>query len=128
MRFILPILIGTLLLILWWTNPDETQFSDFLADEVSEIAGDAGEEAGGAMNFLTQRLGREIGDLAGQALGRQASGMFERESYGVASTYELDLNGRASGGTWKFVGVAGQFFPIEKPDDLETLVRNQFAR
>ena len=128
MRFILPILIGTLLVILWWTNPDTTQFSNFLADEVSEITGDVGEQAGGARDFLTERLGREVIDLAGQALGRQASGLFERKSYGVASTYELDLNGRASGGTWKFVGVAGQFFPIEEPEKLESLVRNQFAR
>ena len=128
MRFVLPILLGTLLLILWWTNPDEPQFTNFLADEVSQIAGDMGEQAGGAINFLTARLGRATGERAGQVLGREASNLFERKNYGVVSLYELDLNGRASGGTWTFIGVAGQFYPIEEPENLESLVRNNLAR
>ncbi len=132
MRFILPVLIGTLLLVLWWFNPNEDQFAVFLTDEIRTVAGDAGEEAGraagGAMGFLTGRLGREVGDAAGRAAGREASSRFERESYGVASTYTLDLNGRRPEGEWVFLGAAGQFFPLKQPEDLQSLLRDQLAR
>ena len=131
MRFGLPILIGTLLVVLWWFNPTEEQFQEFLTEEIRGIASDAGADAGrtagGAMGFLTERLGRAAGDAAGRAAGRQASGMFERESYGVASMYTLDLNGRREGGEWKFLGIAGQFVPIDQPENLDVLVRDQLA-
>ncbi|MEM6327807.1 MAG: DUF4359 domain-containing protein [Bacteroidota bacterium] len=127
MRFLLPILIGTLLVILWWTNPEDEQFTSFLVDEVVTIVGDLGEDAGratgGALGFLTERLGRAAGEAAGTVAGRAASQEFERSNYGIASTYTLDLNGRASGGEWTFLGVAGQFVPIKEPENLETLVR-----
>ncbi|OZC04178.1 hypothetical protein [Rubricoccus marinus] len=132
MRIVLPILIGTLLLVLWWFNPNEDQFAVFLTDELRAVAGNAGEQAGeaagGAVGFLTGRLGRAVGDAAGRAAGREASGLFERENYGIASTYELDLNGRREGGEWVFLGIAGQFVPIKQPEDLQTLVRDQIAR
>lgn len=128
MRFVLPALLGTLLLILWWTNPGEEEFSAFLSDEVSQIVGNAGEAGGGAMGFLTDRLGRAAGEALGGILGGAAASEFERSNYGVASTYTLDLNGRASGGTWTFLGIAGQFVPTEQPENLETLVRDMVSR
>lgn len=132
MRFIVPVLLIVLGAVLWMTNPGEEQFTEFLTEEVTQIAGNAGAEgagaAGGALGFLTERLGREVGETLGAAIAREASTKFERSSYGVASTYTLDLNGRASGGTWEFVGVAGQFYPIEQPENLETLVRDMLAR
>ncbi|MEM1056979.1 MAG: DUF4359 domain-containing protein [Bacteroidota bacterium] len=128
MRYVIPVLIGTLVAILWWTNPQEDQFTKFLADEVSGIVGDAGEDAGGALGFLTERLGRAAGDALGDIVGAAAAREFERSDYLVASTYTLDLNGRASGGTWTFLGIAGQFVPTEQPENLETLVRDMMSR
>lgn len=132
MRLVLPILIGTLLVVLWWFNPTEDQFQDFLTQEirtmVSNAGAEAGRTAGGAMGFLTERLGRAAGDAAGNVAGREASSMFERESYGVASTYTLDLNGRRPDGEWTFLGIAGQFVPVNKPENLEQLLRDQLAR
>jgi len=132
MRFVLPILLGTLLIVLWWFNPKEEQFTDFLTQEISALTANAGEEAGratgGVTSVLAGRLGRAVGDAAGRAVGREASGMFERKSYGVASMYTLDLNGRRPEGEWKFLGIAGQFVPIEQPENLQQLIRDQLAR
>lgn len=124
MRFVLPVLIGTLVLVLWWFNPSQDQFKDFLGEEVSARMGQAAEDAGSATGFLTERLGRAAGDAAGRAIGRGAADQFERNSYGVASTYTLDLNGRRPGGEWQFLGIAGQFVPTKTPENLETLVRD----
>ena len=130
-RFILLILIGTLVSLLVVLNPNEEDFSVFMSDTAAEVMGDAGaaagEAGGGALGFLTERLGREAGEAAGSELGRRASGLFERSNYVLGSVYTLDLNGRREGGEWTFVGVASQFFPISEPDDLPRLLANRLA-
>ncbi|HIG75811.1 MAG TPA: DUF4359 domain-containing protein [Bacteroidetes bacterium] len=132
MRFLLFGLILALAALLWWTNPEEEQFTTFVTEEVTERLGNVGADgaraAGGAMGFIAERLGREAGQAIGGALGRAASEEFERSNYLVASTYTLDLNGRASGGEWTFLGIAGQFFPLEQPENLETLIRDLTSR
>ena len=123
-RFILFILFGTLLSALFVMNPGEEAFGEFLSTKVSEIGGDLGEDAGGgALGFLTERLGRAAGETAGAAAGARASRLFERSNYLIASTYTLDLNGRREGGEWQFLGIAGQFVPTKKPDDLPRLIQ-----
>ena len=123
MRFVGPILFFTLLGALWFFNPGPDQFSAFLSEEIAERLGEAGEDAG-AMGFLNDRLGRAVTDAAGDAIGRGVAGRFERSNYLLASTYSLDLNGRREGGEWTFLGIAGQFFPLEAPENAETLIRD----
>ena len=103
--------------VLYVLNPGEEKFRDFLRVELAEQAEararEAGEQIGGSLGgaaggFLAERLGRRAGDVA--------SDLFERENYYVASVYTADLNGRQPGGAWKFLGIAGWFIPIERPE------------
>lgn len=103
--------------VLYVLNPGPEKFKEFLqvelAEQASARARAAGEsvagEAGGAITgFLADRLGRRAGSLASDA--------FTREDYKVASVYTADLNGRQPGGAWRFLGIAGWFVPLERPE------------
>lgn len=111
--------VGLLLVagLLYVLNPGPEQFRVFLTEELTmqaeQRARDAGEEVAGRFGgkvagVIARRLGREAGDLASEA--------FTRDDYYVASVYRVDLNGRRPGGEWRFLGVAGQFFPLEEPE------------
>ena len=58
--------------------------------------------------MIARRLGQEAGDLTSAA--------FDREDYYLASVYAVDINGRRPGGEWAFLGIAGQFFPLDTPE------------
>ena len=116
------LLLGLLLVagVLYVLNPGPEKFREFLTVELAEQAearareageGVAGGAGGAAAGFIAERLGRRAGDLASDA--------FEREDYHVASVYTADLNGRSPGGAWKFLGIAGWFFPIERPETAD---------
>ena len=103
--------------VLFVLNPGPEKFKEYLqvelarqAEERARAAGESvgGEFGGAAAGFLAERMGRRAGDLA--------SDFFERENYHVASVYTADLNGRQPGGAWKFLGIAGWFVPIERPE------------
>ena len=103
--------------LLYVLNPGPDEFRLFLTDELAaqaeQRARDAGEDVGGAVGgrlagAIARRLGRETGALASEA--------FDREDYHLASVYRVDVNGRRPGGEWAFLGVAGQFFPLETPE------------
>ncbi len=103
--------------LLFVLNPGPDKFKEFLQDELARQADTraraAGEEVAGEMGgavtgFLADRLGRKAGSIASEA--------FEREDYKLASIYTADLNGRQPGGAWKFLGIAGWFVPLEKPE------------
>ena len=113
------LLVGLVLLatFLYATNPGPETFREFLREEIADQAEAearaAGEAAGGraggdVAGFIADRLGRRAGDLASNA--------FERDNYHLVSVYTADLNGRRPGGAWKFLGAAGWFFPIERPE------------
>ena len=123
-RLVLLILVGTLLSVLFVTNPNEASFQTFLGDEARQIVGDAGEDAGGALGFITERLGRVAGEAAGQEVGERLASRFERSNYLLFSLYDFDTNGRREGGEWQFLGLASQFFPLKTPDDLVGTVRD----
>ena len=102
---------------LFLLNPGPDAFREFLSVELAAQAEAraraAGESVGGevgaeAAGFLAERLGRRAGDIASDA--------FQRDNYHLASVYTADLNGRQPGGAWKFLGIAGWFFPIEQPE------------
>ena len=101
-------------------NPGPEKFKEFLqvhlAEQAEARARAAGERVGGgfggdAAGFIAERLGRRAGDVASDA--------FERENYHVASVYTADLNARQPGGAWKFLGIAGWFVPIERPETAD---------
>lgn len=113
------LLFGLLLVagVLYLLNPGPDKFKEFLETEVAAQAEAraraAGESVGGTMGgatagFLADRLGRRAGNIASDAFGR--------EDYKVASVYTADLNGRSPGGAWKFLGIAGWFVPLERPE------------
>lgn len=113
------LLVGLVLVagLLFALNPGPDEFRVFLTEELAQQAEqrarDAGEDVagrfGGAVaGVLARRLGQEAGDLTSAA--------FERDDYYVASVYHVDVNGRRPGGEWSFLGVAGQFFPMETPE------------
>ena len=115
------ILVGGLLLVavvLAALNPGPDKFTDFLQ---KTIAARAAEEAGavtgglgsGVTDFLADRIGRAVGDLASQA--------FERDNYTVWSVYRVDLNGRQPGGEVEFLGIANSFIPLKMPQALRDL-------
>ena len=116
------IVLGLILVagVLYVLNPGPEKFKEFLemelAEQAQERARAAGESVGGEMGgavtgFLAERLGRKAGSLASDAFGR--------EDYKVASVYTADLNGRRPGGAWKFLGIAGWFVPLERPEVSE---------
>ena len=103
--------------LLYVLNPGPEKFEEFLQVELAEQAAEraraAGEDVGGELGgavtgFLADRLGRKAGSIASQA--------FEREDYKVASIYTADINGRRPGGAWRFLGIAGWFVPLERPE------------
>ena len=113
------LLLGLVLVlgILYVLNPGPETFKEFLqvelAAQAEARAREAGESVGGelggaAAGFLADRLGRTAGSIASDA--------FEREDYKVASVYTADLNGRQPGGAWRFLGIAGWFVPLERPE------------
>ena len=116
------LLLGLILVagVLYLLNPGPETFKEFLEVEVASQAEararEAGEQVGGevggaAAGFLADRLGRKAGSIASDA--------FEREDYKVASVYTADLNGRQPGGAWKFLGIAGWFVPLERPETAD---------
>ncbi len=96
---------GTLALF----NPDQADFSSFIAERAQTIASDNAREASGGLLSAGSSV---VGSLT-QAL---ASNLFERKSYVVFSTYEQAFDGGQEG--WKFLGMGGQFFELNRPDTL----------
>lgn len=103
--------------LLFVLNPGPEKFEEFLQEELAKQAEEraraAGEQVGGELGgavtgFLADRLGRRAGAIASDA--------FDREDYKLASVYTADFNGRQPGGAYKFLGIAGWFVPLEKPE------------
>lgn len=86
---------------LYYTNPDSEDFSVYLAQYVQDELAD---DAPGETEF-GQKLRKGLGQIAGAA----ASQITERVDLKVASVYTIEMAGESR----RFVGVAGQFFPIQ---------------
>ena len=96
--------------LLYLLNPGPVAFQEFLQAEAAARAREAGDASGdGVTDFLDDRLGRRAGRVDVEDV--------ERTDYYVASVYRVDLNGRFPGGEWEYLGIAGWFTPIERPDD-----------
>ena len=66
-------------------------------------------------------LGSVLGGAAGSIVERYINRVAERENYLVFSTYTVDLDGpEADEEEWRFLGLAGRFFPLEEPASVST--------
>ena len=87
---------------LYFTNPDQTAFAEYMAEYVqTELADDTPGET-----EIGRKLRAGLGEIAGAAAERMAT----REDFQVASVYTIELMGDSH----RFLGVAGQFFPLGK--------------
>ena len=101
--FLTLIVVGTLVLF----NPDKKDFTNFVAQRVQTSITD---------NARGTSSGGLLGGGDGTLTSELARGSFERSNYFILSTYAADLNGAEhDGGEWKFLGVGGQFFELERP-------------
>ena len=100
-----------LLAVLAFTNPGMDEFKDFAEAQSEQLllreTGDTG-------------LGRFLSRLGGSLAGSLVDRVTERANYGVASVYTIDLDPEvAEGDEWRFLGIAGQFLELERPDELQ---------
>ena len=112
MKFLLfvVVVVGTLALF----NPSEEEFTSFARERTRDVVSENARAASGSL------LGSVAGALAGEVARAIAGGSVERHNYVVLSTFSLDLNGsRSEGGEWRFLGIGGQFFELERPAMLD---------
>lgn len=93
------------------TNPGSAEFRDFVKERVEKrLSAELG----------TERVGRIVTAFGTDVAGAIAARAAERTDYLLFSTYTVDLgaDGRPEE-TWRFVGVAGSFFELSRPDILQ---------
>ncbi len=92
-------------------NPEMDDFRTFVrAQAEGMIQREAGDTA----------LGRALSGAGGSLAGQYVDRITERRNYFVFSTYTIDLDGEESDvEEWKFLGLAGRFVELERPDSME---------
>lgn len=107
----LPLLLAAIaLVILAVLNPGMDEFEVFAAQQ-SElmIEQEVGESA----------LGRVLSGAAGSVVEAYINRIAERDNFLLFSVYTIDLDGPEAGEEeWRFIGIAGRFFVMEKPESL----------
>lgn len=88
-------------------NPGMEQFQAFVRDR-AEFAIE--EETGGSM------LGRALSGAGASIAGEYVQRVTDRENFYIFSTYSIDLDGSGGQEEWKFLGIAGQFVELERPE------------
>lgn len=102
------ILAAALTALLVLTNPGPERFEAFVQQEVARYVA-AQHLPGGGL----------LGQLGGQLAGRLVRERTERRNYLLVSVYTLDLDGpQRQGQEWRFLGIAGQFVELERPEAL----------
>lgn len=92
-------------------NPTEDDFGDFVEARAGQfLSGELG----------SSRMGELLGDLGSGAARSLATSFAERRNFLIFSTYTLDLDGQeANENEWRFLGVAGRFFELHRPEGLQ---------
>ncbi len=110
----LPLLMAALAAILLFLfNPDMEDFSVFAKEQSAVLMED---QLGGSA--LARMLAGAGSDLVGGAVARAT----ERNNYFLFSTYTLDFDGdNREGNEWRFLGVAGMFFELDRPEVVKDL-------
>lgn len=92
-------------------NPTMEAFEDFAADRVEEVVM---QEAGDGT------LGRLLAGVGAGLAGTYLDRVTERANYVVFSTYTIDLDQNdPDNEAWRFLGIAGQFVELERPESLQ---------
>lgn len=111
MRFLRFLVLAAILVGLYLFNPNMAQFEDYV-----ETRSEA---------FMQRKvgdgvIGQTLSDLGSSLLGSQVGRFTERSNYLFFSLYDIDLDGQEKHEQqWKFLGLAGQFIPLQKPAALE---------
>lgn len=112
MKFIVPLLVLVVAAgFLARTNPDRDEFRDFVRERVEQrLSADLG----------TERIGRIVTAFGTDVAGAIAARAAVRTDYILYSVYSVDLgaDGRSED-EWRFVGVAGEFFELSRPEILQ---------
>ncbi len=91
------------------TNPGMDRFKDFAEDRSEDILlQETGDNA----------LGRFLANLGGSLAGSYVDRITERRNYLLFSTYTVDLDRERQGDEWRFLGIAGQFLELQRPEGL----------
>ncbi len=89
-------------------NPGMDQFQTFVRQR-TELA--IQEETGGSM------LGRALSGAGASIAGEYVDRVTDRNNYYLFSTYTIDLDDEGDEDQeWTFLGIAGQFVEMERPD------------
>ena len=92
-------------------NPGKEEFRDFVKERVERrLSAEIG----------TERIGRIVTMFGTDVAGAIAARASRRTDYLLFSLYRVDLgaDGRPED-EWKFVGVAGSFFELSRPEILQ---------
>ncbi len=93
------------------TNPGTPEFRDFVKERVEKRLG---------AELGTDRVGRIVTAFGTDVAGAIAARAARRTDYMLFSLYRVDLgaDGRPED-EWRFVGIAGSFFELSRPEILQ---------
>lgn len=99
------------LIALFFFNPGMDAFKTFIETRSEVVLREqTGEGA----------LGRALSALGSSLAGSYVDRVTERADYLFFSTYTIDLDGPdEEGEEWRFLGMAGQFLELDRPEALE---------
>ena len=92
---------------LYVTNPTMEDFKMFVRDQASETV---------RKEMGDTEFGRVLSDVGSTLAAGVVERFTERKDYWVFSVYNLGLNSGRNAEPWRFVGVAGRFFELNKPE------------
>lgn len=104
---------------LWVSNPTEPQFKAFAEAQIEARIQDEMSKR----SFGGSELGAYLKGMASEFLSKFAERNVVRKNYYVFSIFILDVPEDVDKKDWRFLGIAGQFIPLERPEILEN--RNQ---
>ena len=92
-------------------NPGMQKFEQFAAAQSEMIVQEEMED---------RILGSVLGGAAGNLVEDYINRVTERKNYIIFSVYTVDLDGAdAEAQEWRFLGLADNFFELERPEALE---------
>lgn len=91
-------------------NPGMDDFATFVETQTEDIIiAETGDTV----------LGRALSGAGSKLAGDYVDRITERENYFLFSTYTIDLDGTESDDEeWKFLGIAGRFVEMERPESM----------
>ena len=88
-------------------NPDMEDFQMFVQTHTEELIR---EEMGDGL------LSEALSSLGSSLAADHVDEVTERDNYLIFSTYTIDVDRNDDGDEWRFLGMAGQFLELERPE------------